>query len=743
MRQVLAVVVLLTMVMAGCSSEKADGGPTPTTTCLPACPGTRSYDAIAYALAARFNWGTRTLVASEEITLALTAGAGTVVELDSTVQVTAVHAGTQALAYAAGAGKLRVDLGPLTPGTSPVAFTVDYRVSSASSLWVTDSTANDPVRSRIVFTDSEPNRGHEWLVQKDDPSDSALFSVVMTVAADENVVANGERLSDTVVPEGRRVAYALDVPIATYLMAFAAGQIEHVDRPTGSSVPLSLWYRRGLAIDPALTLDAVAGAMATFEALLGPYPFSRYAVVLQPMGGWGMENATITIESEDFGQDPFSAWVHTHELAHHWFGDLVTMHGYDDLWVKEGMATLLAAEANRARSDIEARGRLLASSFVFNPGNAIVDPSLTGLAKYNSGPYARSAALITQIRARVGETAFWAHLRKFLADHARGSATGEQFVRAFSPDLTEPEIQQVLAILPQFGLPALSAQLMPGAGGTLARLTLDDPAHLLLVPYGLTVVDGSGAVTNLALMPGVPLEVSVPTDGYLAPDEGELHPDTPVAATIFQALSTVLQPVPGTAAGDLFASRSASHQERAIRFGGLPPLAPGGFQAYYDALDSDRACVEALAEACHLVHSLPSLDRVPWLAALGPIFHAPRVARPRPDSLACGPELGATFLAELQALAAGAAGTQLARLEYLLWFDYDAAGQAALAQVASTAPSLRLREQATARIAAQPVAAGRQTTRFQAGSARTSPSAGGLRGAAELEGKAHRLGFVQ
>lgn len=411
--------------------------------------------------------------------------------------------------------------------------------------------------------------------------------------------------------------------------------------------------------------------------------------------------------------------------------------------------------ADRAGSDVEGRGRLLASSFVFDPRDAIVDPSLVGLDKYTSGPYGRSAALITQIRSRVGETAFWAHLREFLAEHAWGSATGEQFVRAFSPDLTEPEIRQVLAVLRQFAMPAFTAELVAGSGGTQARLTLDDPSHLLLVPYGLTLVDGSGAVTTQALTAGVPLEVSVPSGGYLAPDEAEVHPDVPVANGIFQALATVLQPTPGTASGDLFASRSASHQERAIRSGGLPPLSPDRFQAYYEALDSDRATVEALAAACHLVHSLPSTDRTPWLAALTPIFHAPRVARPRANFLECGPEVGATFLAELQALAAGADVTQLARLEYLLWFDYGPDGQAVIAQVAGSAPSLRLRNQASARIAAQPSVANGAApllTRVSAQSVlpdggstgqgpsnRAPPAWNGQTGAAKAEGKESRL----
>lgn len=725
MRPTLALLAAF-LCFSGCSGKRDAA-------CTAPCPGTRSYDAVSYALSGRFDWATRALIASEEVTLALAPGAGPVVELDAPAQITAVRAGARPLAHAAEAGKLRVDLSPLAPGTAPVTFTVEYRVAQASSLHATDSVAADPVRSRIVFTDSEPDRGHEWLVQKDDPSDPALFSVELTVAADEDVIANGDRRSDTAVPEGRRVAYAIDVPIASYLMAFAAGQLEHADRTSTSGVPLSLWYRRGLAIDPALALDAISGAMDTFEALLGPYPFSRYALVLQPLGGWGMENATMTIESESFAQGRSEEMIHLHELAHHWFGDLVTMHGYDDVWVKEGMATLLAAEATRARSDDEGRGRLFGSSFGFRAADAIVDPTLHGLQKYTSGPYTRAAALITQIRARVGEAAFWAHLRQFLADHARGSSTGEQFIRAFSPDLTPIEVQRILDGLPRKDVPSMSAAVLGGAGGVEVTLGLADTTATLLAPYGVTVVDAAGAATLHTLTPGSPLAVGHVAGGYVAPDEGDVHPGYPIAQQMFIDLGPLLRPDGGAAAA-AFLSRSASHQERALSYGPLPALEPGQFRAFYDALDSDTASTLALLGACWRVSTLPVVDRAAWIAVLAPIFAAPREEAAGGIGLACGPELGAAFLAELQALAAGATASQLARLEYLLGFDYDAAGQAVVSQLITSAPSLRLRLAAQARIDLQPARAGAAAAKPHAG-----PAPGGEgRTAAELEGKRWR-----
>jgi len=463
-------------------------------------------------------------------------------------------------------------------------------------------------------------------------------------------------------------------------------------------VPLSLWYRRGLALDPSESLDQLAGALASFEALLGPYPFSRYSLVLLPSYGGGMENATITFEGEESSQGPYGFGLHAHELAHQWFGDQVTMHGYEDVWVKEGMATLLAAEATRPWSDQEGRGRLMASSFAFDPAAAIVDPTLTGLDKYTSGPYERSAALITQVRARIGEAAFWARLRAFLADHAQGSATGEQFVRAFSPDLTEPEILQVLGILPQFDLPGFAVDF-PAAGQV--RLTLSDPTHLVLVPFGLTVVDATGSATSHALTATTPVVVDIPADGYLAPDEGEVHPDYPVATPIFGQLGPYLQPAAGSPSSAPFASRSAAHQERALNWGGLPGLAASDFPAYYASLDAEWATLFALELACAGLGGLASTDQAAWISTLAPIFDAPRFARPRAAHGRCGPPLGATFQAELDSLVAGATTAQLGRLEYLLWFDYGADALAPLSQVVLAAPSLKLRDRAMWRLAYQ------------------------------------------
>lgn len=686
--------------LAGCGD---DGGGAPPS-CLPDCPASRAYDAEAYHLRARYDAAAEVMRGSEDITLA--AIASPVVELDAEVDVEAVRAGDQRLAFAydADAHALRVDLGPVIGDAASVTFTVDYAAPLSDALLHAGPRDDDPVRSMVWFTDSEPDRGRRWLIGKHDPADRARWSVEVTVAAGEDVIANGERVKDEVAGGARTVGYALTGPIPTYLMAFAAGELDHTDR-AGGSVPLAVWYRRGLVLDPAATLDAVASAMATFEDRVGPYPWSRYAVVLLPAFSGGMENTTITFNAESSSQGVVNFSLNAHELAHHWFGDQVTMRTYDDLWTKEGMATFLAAEAELPRRDDEQVGRMFGSDFLFLTSTAVVDPALTGLAKYTDGPYGRAAWVITQIRRLVGEDAFWAGLRKILADHALGDIDSEGFVRAFAPALDEPTIARVVASLPSHAGPRLTITSTPVGAALDVTLAVDDPAQVLIAPIELTVVDAAGAATAHAVGPGERATLTIPAGGYGAPDERGVHPSWPrtfaAGGVDYARLSqrTAPAPVPGPALA-AYLARSAPHQERALA-GALQVPAAEQFRAVYDGLDSVLAQETMLTWTCSQLVNLGSPSAL--IAVVEELLRAPALARYNTGFMRCPTDLASRALgAELGTLVAAPSAANIARLEYLLGFDYGTATNfARLTRLATTAPSLRLRERALARMIAE------------------------------------------
>lgn len=692
--------------IAGAAAALAacDDGPD---TCLPDCTANRDYDAIAYDLRGSLDWDQRELIAEEAITVVL--GGAPVIELDARVEIEEVSAGGEELGFVHDAeqARLRVDLTPVAgiAGGGELTFQVRYRAPATSALVFAGPRDDDPVPSRVAYSNSEPDRGRGWLVSNDHPSDRARFSVELEVDAGEDVIANGERIGDDAAGSRRVVRYALAQPVPTYLMAFAAGELDHAERG-GGRVPLALWFRRGLAVDAAAHLDLLARMMTRFEGLIGPYPFDRYAVVLLPGFPGGMENATITFNSESSGQGVVGEVLNAHELGHQWFGDWVTMRDYRDAWIKEGMATLLAAEASRPARDAEGRGRLFGASFNFNPDDAIVDDELAGIERYTSGLYERAAWMLTQVRARVGEDAFWGTLREVLAAHALGTIDGETFVRAFAPELDGAAIATWLAALDVHGAPRLGVAV----AGTAVTLTVTDPEGVLLDPIAISVVDAGGAATSRTLAPGVPLLVDVPIGGYLAPDERDVHPhwylSFGVAFEDHVKLDPVSVPISAAALG-AFQTRSAATQERVVTNTALP-LAPTELRAVHDALDSSFAQRGLVIDGCRALAGLPAGDPgiAAWSAALAPLLASPAQPGFQNQLASCARALPSTGLrAELAALAdLGAAipGTSLARLEYLLGFDHGAADSFALvSRLATSVPSLRHRDLALDRLGQQ------------------------------------------
>jgi len=695
---------------AGAPDAGPDAPPPPT--------GARDYDAVAYELRGHYDWDADALVASEDVTLQVGSPVDGKIELDTRVQLSAVRAGTQALPFVADAtaGTVVVDLTPLVPRAQELTLTFDFRApATGDGLTSFRARVVDPAPGHVALTDSEPVGGVQWLVAKQDPSDRARFAVELTVAADEDLVSNGRRVKDETTADARVVRYEIDKPIPPYIMAFAAGHLEHTDATSARGVPLSVWHRRGLAIDAEQYLRDIARSMATFEALLGPYPWDSYGVVLVPkfnMGG--MENATLSFISEKYARNDYSYdypasdyafQVNAHELAHQWFGDWVTIHSFDDLWVKEGMATLLGAEAQRAHRDGEGKGRLFGNDFAFRPDYAIVDTSLPLDQRYTTGPYQRAAWVLTQIRARVGDDAFWAALRGVLAGHGLGTVDGASFVRAFAPALDAATIERVIASLPAPGAPSIDVQFPAQPGRRDVTFTLHEGGGQLLTPVELTVVDADGQASVQTLVPEVPLALSIPDGGYLAPDEGDVHPwSVLVGYDAINRMGSYLRPsTPAALAA--FESRSAAQQERALEDRNAPAVGADRLREVYAQLDSSFARDNTLQAACRALEGLPAegADAAAWVDALAPLIADPPLPAYRPWWRRCGVALPRRALApQLATLGAHPTDAAMARLEYLVSFNYGEVDSLALISPLVTQTfSLRLQNLAISRLSNQ------------------------------------------
>ncbi|WP_437644549.1 M1 family aminopeptidase [Sorangium sp. So ce362] len=699
--------LLLGSLVAACSGE----GPAP-------LEGS-AFDVERYDLRGEFDWERGRLVATLGLTLSVTGDGPRVVVLDSAVaevkEVRQKDGGALPHQLDPTRAALAVDLSSVPEATrgEPIAIEIDYEALSGDALRAVPARMGDPVPVRAVYTVSEPLGASRWMPCHNAPSDRALFSVAMRVDGGESLIANGDLVGDEDLgASGRLVRYETAYPLPPYLMAFAIGDFE-VERGAKGDLPIAIWRRRGLPGDHGKMLDEIARAIGRFEELLVPYPFEKYALVLLPdFSVGGIEHASISFQREERSTEPALAsdlLLTTHELAHQWFGDLVTVETWDDLWIKEGMATLLEQEGVRAYTDESGAGTLNGDELGPHAGDAVRDPSLAPGEKYTSGPYGRAAWLLTQIRSLTGEDAFWSALRGVLEEHRFGTIGTDEFLDAFAPALGPEALARARRAVAARALPWLTVE--PAASGG-AFVTLHDPDGALVAPLELAWVAGDGLTRVQTLAPAERVEVApgAPSE-LLVVDPLDRHPEWAFLSTErdLDTYAATLAPrrVPSDPdAVSRFLDVGGAHQLAALQ-GGLPPgLAPEQLEAFVAGLDAEAARAVALAAACDAA-SAPGLDveiRGAWSSVLTDIFAgAPySYGLDYVDSYAaCSSVVSPEdlFAEDWSALRTGLAtgGVSDARLQYLSKFRLppDAAlrtwGQVALASSSVRARVLALR----------------------------------------------------
>ncbi|WP_394829390.1 M1 family metallopeptidase [Pendulispora albinea] len=594
------------------------------------------YDVARYDLRGELDWTRSRLVATVGVTLQ-PRGLATIV-LDSAVAaIKAVRgAGGAQLPFTVDTErqKLRVDLPSEARARDSIRLEIDYEAEGVVSsdyvqyarFFMVPALKGDPAPVRAAFTFSERYGAHFWMPSHDTPSDRAIFSVDLRLPAHETMIANGNFVSDEFdrATNTHRVKYDSGFTLPTYIMAFSAGELER-ERPHAGpghdhdheggrrGPPLSIWHRRGIPNDYDRVFRETSRAMKTFERLVGPYPFASYAQVFMP-GTWGEENATVTLLGESYldyalydGLD-----VAGHELAHQWFGDLVTNETFYDAWFKEGMATLLEMENLRTYLDEDEVGLLGSEGRAPREGEPIVRDRSIPILRYGTGPYARAAWLLTQIRSIVGEAAFWRTLRDVLREHRYGTIGTEAFVRAFAPRLGAETTAGVQRALVAKSIPRLRVEALPEGG---ALVTLRDPEGAFITPVTVRFIapDGTTREQTLELDTPVALARRVPGE-LLVIDPLDVHPDLKVfaaqdsasSAASYEASVVPLLVPDGEPARARWLRAGGTHQTTVLART-LPAIAPDAFEAFVGELDSEVAKTLAVQRACDVAAD-PALD---------------------------------------------------------------------------------------------------------------------------------------
>jgi aminopeptidase N len=318
----------------------------------------------------------------------------------------------------------------------------------------------------FLYTLFVPDRAHFSLPLFDQPDLKARVAWELTLPAGWTAIANGPETGrsggDTDEPDGPggriSLVFAESEPLPTYLFAFAAGRFEVV-REERNGRTMEMLHRDTdadrLARNRGAIFDLHAAALAWLEEYTGiEYPFRKFGFVLIPSFQYGgMEHpGAITYRASSLLLEPSAtqdqlmsrASLIAHETAHMWFGDLVTMAWFDDVWTKEVFANFMAAKiVHPAFPEVDHDLRFLLAhqprayavdrSRGANPIRQPLDNLDEAGALYGPIIYQKAPVVMKQLERMMGEEALRSGLRTYLSRYAYGNATWPQLIDILDP----------------------------------------------------------------------------------------------------------------------------------------------------------------------------------------------------------------------------------------------------------------------------------------------------------------------
>jgi len=393
--------------------------------------GNGGYDVASYDLSLRYDTVGRGLEGTATIRATATEAVKTF-DLDLrralTVSSVTVNGTTASFAQPANLGQELV----VTPGatlTKGMAFTVVVRYAGRPEA-VTDpdgSIEGWVETSDGAFVVGEPQGSPAWFPCNDSPRDKATYDFRVTVPSGVTAIANGELVSTTPAAGWTTFTWHNGEPMATYLATVTTGVFGVTTGTTPGGIP---YY---IATDPKVdtasqsVLRKVPAMTDYFVGLFGPYPFSSTGAVVDnaPEVGYALETQTKPL----YDSPPDELTV-SHELAHMWFGDSVTLSRWQDMWINEGFAEFggwMWSEhtgQKSAQSYFNQYYAKNADSWVWKPPPA--DPG--GPATMFAGSlYERGAMTLQALRVKLGDGTFFPMLRAWHAAKKYGNATVEDF----------------------------------------------------------------------------------------------------------------------------------------------------------------------------------------------------------------------------------------------------------------------------------------------------------------------------
>jgi aminopeptidase N len=476
-------------------------------------------------------------------------------------------------------GHLRIPKARLLGGENRIEadFTTPIAASGAAIIRFDDRSDG----ATYLYTLLVPSDANLLFPCFDQPDLKARLRWTIRAPSTWSVLANARVQSQRADGASTVWSFGQTEPIPTYLAAFAAGPWATWPTAPAGERPITLYARasRRAEVDADAIIKSNRDAARWLADWFGvPFPFGKLDALLAPAFPFGgmehvgeifyNENSFIFREPPTYSQRLGRDSTIYHEVSHQWFGDFVTMRWFDDLWLKEGFATYMAA---RVQAALQPQSEAWKTFYLRNKPIAYAADSTSGTnsvwqpldnldeAKSNYGPivYNKAPSIIKQLAFLAGDAGFQAGLHRFLTEHAYGNATWRDLLSAIEAtsgvSLKAFGAQYIL----RAGMPRIDTELQ-SANGRITGLTFtqhpvralpNDPGGFW--PMKLQVRLGYSDRPDVVLTArfqgesvALPGTVGLPVPDYVWPNDGDYGyglflPDARSAAWIEQHVGGV------------------------------------------------------------------------------------------------------------------------------------------------------------------------------------------------------------
>ena len=368
---------------------------------------------------------------------------------EAELEIKAVRAGGRPVEFTTDGGKLAVTLAAPIKAGAEIEITIDYAATQPRrGLYFVGPDAAYPDKPVEAWTQGEDEDSRYWFPCYDYPNDKATSEVIVTVPARFTAISNGALVSTApgASPETRTFHWRQEVPHSAYLITLAAGEFVEL-RDQAGAVPVLYYVHAGREHDARRAFGNTPRMIQFYERIIGvPYPYAKYAqVAVTDFIFGGMENTSATTQTADtlhddrahldFSSDPLVA----HELAHQWWGDLVTCRDWSHAWLNEGFATYFEAlwcEETLGADEFawnlrQDRGNYFGEDAHHYRRPIVCNRYRAPIELFDRFLYEKGALVLHMLRRLLGDTLFFKSLNRYCTQHRGQNVITQDLQRAF------------------------------------------------------------------------------------------------------------------------------------------------------------------------------------------------------------------------------------------------------------------------------------------------------------------------